>query len=113
MLAELLNKAESNEMPKKLMIGVVTSAKADKTRRVEIARLVKYPKYGKFVRRRTICHVHDEGNESHEGDTVEIIECQPKSKTKCWDLMRVISRSKKVDLAALRSDVKQSAHAES
>ena len=94
-------------MPKKLMIGVVTSDKMDKTRRVEIDRLVKHPKYGKFIRRRTICHVHDESNESHVGDTVEIVECQPISKTKCWDLIRVVTRSQRVDLVALRTDVKQ------
>ncbi len=95
------------------MIGVVTSDKMDKTRRVEIGRLVKHPKYGKFIRRRTVCHVHDESNESHEGDTVEIIECQPRSKTKCWDLMRVVTRSQRVDLVALRNDARQSGVADS
>ncbi len=98
-------KVKSIDMAKKLMIGVVTSDKMDKTRRVEIGRLVKHPKYGKFIRRRTICHAHDELNDSHLGDTVEIIECRPKSKMKCWDLMRVVSRSKQVDLSALRSGV--------
>ena len=68
-------------MPKKQLIGVVTSDKMDKSRRVEIDRLVVHPKYGKFIRRRTVCHVHDENNESNLGDTVEIIECPPKSKT--------------------------------
>ena len=52
-----------------------------KTRRVEIDRLVRHPKYGKFLRRRTVCHVHDENNESQIGDTVEIIEVPPRSKT--------------------------------
>ena len=50
--------------------GVVTSDKMQKTRRVEIPRLVKHARYGKYIRRRTICHVHDEQNESHMGDTV-------------------------------------------
>ncbi len=95
-------------MPKKQLVGVVTSDKMDKSRRVEIGRLVKHPKYGKFIRRRTICHVHDETNESHEGDTVEIVECPPKSKTKRWDLVRVVSRSQQVDLAALRTASKES-----
>ena len=53
-------------MPKRQIIGVVTSDKMNKTRRVEIARLVRHPKYGKFMRRRTVCHVHDENNESHD-----------------------------------------------
>ena len=54
----------------------------NKTRRVEIPRLVKHPRYGKYIRRRTICHVHDEKNESRTGDTVEIMETRPLSKTK-------------------------------
>ena len=53
-------------MPKRQLIGVVTSDKMSKTRRVEIDRLVRHPKYGKFMRRRTVCHVHDENNESHD-----------------------------------------------
>ena len=61
-------------MPKRQIIGVVTGDKMQKTRRVEIDRLVRHPKYGKFLRRRTVCHVHDENNESQIGDTVEIIE---------------------------------------
>jgi small subunit ribosomal protein S17 len=71
-------------MPKRQLIGVVTSDKMNKSRRVEIDRLVKHKRYGKFMRRRTVCHVHDENNESHEGDTVEIIETPPKSKLKRW-----------------------------
>lgn len=90
-------------MPKKQVIGVVTSDRASKTRRVEIGRLVKHPKYGKFVRRKTVCHVHDEQNESAEGDTVEIIECPPKSKLKRWELVRVVAKSQAVDLVALRA----------
>lgn len=90
-------------MPKKQVIGVVTSDRMDKSRRVEIGRSVKHPKYGKFIERRTVCHVHDENNESQEGDTVEIIECPPKSKTKRWDLVRVVSKSAQVDIAAMRA----------
>ncbi|TWT73664.1 30S ribosomal protein S17 [Posidoniimonas polymericola] len=90
-------------MPKKIVIGVVTSDKMDKSRRVEIGRSVRHPKYGKFIQRRTVCHVHDENNESHEGDTVEIIECPPKSKTKRWELVKVLAKSQIVDLAALRA----------
>jgi len=84
----------------------------DKSRRVEIDRLVKHPKYGKFIKRRTVCHVHDESNESKMGDTVEIIECPPKSKTKRWDLMRVVTKSKQVDIAAMRAADKQKQAAE-
>ncbi len=90
-------------MPKRVVIGVVTSDKMDKTRRVEIPRLVKAPKYKKYVRRKTICFVHDEGNESAKGDTVEIIESRPRSKKKRWDLVRVVEKNRDVDIAALRA----------
>ena len=73
---------------KKRLTGVVTSDKGDKTLRVEIERRYRHAMYGKIVRGRTVCHVHDEGNVAHEGDVVEIIECRPRSKTKRWDLMR-------------------------
>lgn len=79
-------------MPKRVAVGVVASAKTAKTRRVEIARLVKHEKYGKYVRRKTVCYVHDENNESGDGDTVEIIECPPRSKTKRWELVRVVAK---------------------
>jgi small subunit ribosomal protein S17 len=78
---------------RRVEIGVVTSDKMNKTRRVEIPRLVKHPRYGKCIRRRTICHVHDEQNESRLGDTVEIMESRPLSKTKHWRLMRVVTKA--------------------
>ena len=62
-------------MPKREAIGRVKSDKMDKTRVVEIPRLVRHPKYGKFIRQRTTCYVHDENNESGVGDTVKIIDC--------------------------------------
>ncbi len=99
-------------MPKKQLIGVVASDKMDKCRRVEIDRLVRHPKYGKFIKRRTVCHVHDEHNESHTGDTVEIVECPPKSKTKRWDLVRVVAKSRLVDIAAMRAAAKEQAGGE-
>ena len=94
-------------MPKKQVIGVVTSDKMNKSRRVEIERLVKHAKYGKYIRRRTVCHVHDENNESGIGDTVEIIEAPPRSKTKRWDLVRVVEKSQLVDIAAMRAAKEQ------
>ena len=53
---------------RKTEIGIVTSDKMNKTRRVVVERLVPHPKYGKLLRRRTICHAHDEANASHKGD---------------------------------------------
>ncbi len=94
-------------MPKRQVTGIVTGDKMNKTRRVEIDRLVRHPKYGKFIRRRTVCHVHDEDNQSHEGDTVEIVEAPPRSKTKRWDLVRVVAKSQLVDIAAMRAAADQ------
>jgi small subunit ribosomal protein S17 len=90
-------------MPKQVSIGVVTSDKIAKTRRVEIPRLVRHPKYGKILHRKTVCHVHDEAEECHVGDTVEIRESRPRSKTKRWELVRVVSKSRLVDLAAMKA----------
>ncbi len=94
-------------MPKRQAIGRVTSDKMQKTRVVEIPRLVRHPKYGKYVRKRTLCYVHDENNESGYGDQVEIIESRPLSKKKRWALVRVIEKNEEVDLAALRAARKQ------
>lgn len=89
-------------MPKRVIVGVVTSDKMDKTRVVEVRRRVKDPMYGKYVRKRTKCYVHDAANDARLGDTVEIIESRPLSKLKRWDLVRVIERSRFVDVAAVR-----------
>ena len=96
-------------MPKNVSIGLVTSDKMKKTRRVEIPRLVRHPKYGKILRRKTVCHVHDEAEEAHVGDTVEIRESRPRSKTKRWELVRVITKSSAVDIAAMRAALKDEA----
>ena len=78
---------------RRVAVGVVTSDKMNKTRRVEIPRLVKHPRYGKYIKRRTVCHVHDENNESRLGDMVEIMETRPLSKTKNWRLVRVVTKA--------------------
>jgi small subunit ribosomal protein S17 len=85
---------------RRIEVGVVTSAKMQKTRRVEIPRLVKHPRYGKYIKRRTICHVHDENNESAAGDTVEIMETRPLSKTKHWRLVRVVTKAPQAPVTA-------------
>ena len=71
-------------------IGVVESDQRDKTRKVAISFMVRHPKYGKYIRRRTVLHVHDEQNASKVGDRVEVAECRPISKTKSWVLLRVV-----------------------
>lgn len=73
--------------------GVVESDKRDKTRTVVINFLSKHPKYGKYIRRRTVLHVHDEENVSRTGDRVEIAECRPLSKTKSWAITKVVERA--------------------
>lgn len=83
-------KPELNRNRRKTEIGRVATAKMSKTRRVEVERLVPHPKYGKLLRFRTICYVHDEANESLPGDMVEIMETRPLSKLKRWRLVRVV-----------------------
>jgi small subunit ribosomal protein S17 len=78
---------------RRTLIGKVTGDKMTKTRRVEIQRLVKHPQYGKFIKRRTVCYVHDETNESHTGDVIEIMETRPLSKLKRWRLLRVVTKA--------------------
>lgn len=90
-------------MPKKTVTGVVTSDKMDKTRRVEIYRLVKHPKYGKYIRSKTVCITHDENNESHVGDRVEIEESRPLSKRKRWNLVSIVEKGQIIDISALRA----------
>ncbi len=90
-------------MPKRVETGTVTSAAARKTRRVEIPRIVRHPKYGRILHSRTICHVHDEQEESAPGDLVEIIECAPRSRSKRWELVRIVAKSTAVDISSLRS----------
>jgi small subunit ribosomal protein S17 len=75
-------------------VGRVESDKRDKTRTVSIAYLTKHPKYGKYLKNRTVLHVHDERNESRLGDRVEIAECRPLSKTKSWVLVRVVEKAR-------------------
>ena len=74
-------------------IGIVESDARDKTRKVVIAYSARHPKYGKYVKRRTVLQVHDESNQSHKGDRVEVAECRPISKTKSWVLTRVVEKA--------------------
>ena len=71
---------------RKTKLGVVSSNKMDKTITVNVERKVKHPLYGKFVKKSTKFHAHDEKNECSIGDTVKIMESRPLSKTKRWSL---------------------------
>ena len=71
----------------RILTGVVTSNKADKTITVKIERKVKHPLYGKVIKRATKVHAHDENNTAAIGDIVSVKECRPFSKTKTWVLV--------------------------
>lgn len=85
-----------SESVQRTKVGVVESDKRDKTRTVVIRWAVKHPKYGKYMRRKTVLQVHDAANESRSGDLVEVEPCRPISKTKTWRLVRVVEKNKKV-----------------
>jgi small subunit ribosomal protein S17 len=77
---------------RKTKLGLVTSNKMDKTITVMVERKVKHPLYGKFVKKSTKFHAHDEKNECSIGDTVKIMESRPLSKTKTWRLVEVVEK---------------------
>lgn len=78
-------------------VGVVTSAARQKTIRVTVGYLVRHPKYGKYIRRRTVLHAHDEKGECRRGDLVEIMQCRPISKTKRWRLVRIVAQAPRAE----------------
>ena len=74
--------------------GRVTSNKPDKTVTVLLERQVKHPLYGKYIKRSTKVHAHDEENSCGEGDLVKISECRPLSKLKSWRVVEILERAK-------------------
>lgn len=90
----VLASEELSRNRRKLRQGVVSSDKMQKTIVVTINNLVRHPIYGRILKRDKKLKVHDENNEAHIGDTVEIMETRPLSKDKCWRLLRVIERAK-------------------
>ena len=81
------------EKPARTLTGRVSSDKMDKTITVVIERLVRHPVYGKYMRRSTKLHAHDESNECRTGDLVMIEQCRPLAKTKAWRLIKVLERA--------------------
>ena len=79
---------------RKTKTGVVSSDKMEKTITVAVERKVKHPIYGKFVKKTTKFHAHDETNEAKPGDVVRIMETRPLSKTKRWRLVEIIEKAK-------------------
>ena len=75
------------------IVGVVASDKGNKTIKVVVNYQMRHEKYGKYLKRRTVLHAHDENNEAKEGDTVEIAESRPLSKTKHHRLLRIVTKA--------------------
>jgi small subunit ribosomal protein S17 len=75
------------------LTGRVVSNKMEKTIAVEIERLIKHARYGKYVRRTTKLLAHDENKEAREGDTVTIASCRPLSRRKSWKLVSVVEKA--------------------
>ena len=84
--------SEENK-PVRTLAGRVISDKMEKSAVVLVERRVQHPLYGKYIRRSTKLHIHDENNECRQGDKVTIQECRPMSKTKTWKLVEVVERA--------------------
>ena len=84
--------APATVAPQGAKVGVVESDKRTKTRKVVLSYVDMHPKYGKYIKKRTVLHVHDENNESRTGDVVEVAQCRKLSKTKSWRLVRVVEK---------------------
>jgi small subunit ribosomal protein S17 len=93
-MAENTTIAAETRNLRKTRIGVVTSNKMTKTITVAVERKVKHPIYGKFVKKTTKFHAHDEKNEASIGDVVRIMETRPLSKTKRWRLVEIVEKVK-------------------
>ncbi len=83
----------TTEAVKRSKVGRVVSNKAEKTVTVMLERQVKHPLYGKYIKRSTKVHAHDEENSCAEGDLVRISECRPISKTKNWRVVEIMARA--------------------
>jgi small subunit ribosomal protein S17 len=86
-----MSEAEKNI---RTITGQVVSNKADKTITVKVTRQVKHELYGKFIKRSTNFHAHDESNSCNEGDLVSLVACRPISKSKTWKLHEIIEKTK-------------------
>jgi small subunit ribosomal protein S17 len=85
---------KSEQTSNRIVTGRVVSSAMEKTVTVLIERRVKHPLYGKFMRRSTKLHAHDENNECNAGDWVRVEQCRPLSKTKCWRLVEVVEKAR-------------------
>ena len=93
-MAEEIKSDSVDRNMRKVRVGIVSSNKMDKTITVKVERKVKHPLYGKFIKKTTGFHAHDEKNECSIGDIVKIMESRPMSKTKRWRLVEVVEKVK-------------------
>ncbi len=84
---------QQNRNARQVIQGIVSSDKTNKTITVTIEHIFKHPKYKKYIRRHSKVYAHDEQNDANVGDTVELMECRPLSKTKRWRLVKVLARA--------------------
>lgn len=97
--------SSSSRNKRKDLIGFVTSRSGDKSIKVTVPFKVPHPRYHKVVNRKTVVHVHDEKNETHVGDKVEIMETRPISRLKRWRVIRVLERAVVAGAAVTETDV--------
>ncbi len=81
---------------KRTVQGVVTNNAGNKSATIMIERRIKHPIYGKFIKRSTKLHIHDETNECNKGDTILVEECRPMSKTKSWKLVKIVEKASEI-----------------
>jgi small subunit ribosomal protein S17 len=91
---------ENRDNKRKVMTGKVISDKMTKTRVVSVASTIRHAKYGKLMNRSAKYKAHDEKNESHVGDVVELMSTRPISKDKRWVITRIVSKNKDKEVVA-------------
>lgn len=92
-MADMATTDTSVRAPRQVRVGTVVADNRSKTIKVRLDLVQRLRKYGKFIRRSTVLHVHDEKNEAKAGDVVELASCRRLSKTKSWRLVRVVRKA--------------------
>ncbi|MCZ7647375.1 MAG: 30S ribosomal protein S17 [Planctomycetota bacterium] len=98
----------NQEKPRSTEMGIVISDKRDKTITVEVRRLLKHAKYGKYLYKSTKLHAHDEKDEARTGDRVLLEATRPVSKQKRWRLLKILEKAPELDIAPEKSETKPS-----
>ena len=92
-----MEKVERKRGKGAVKVGIVTSDRMARTVVVKVERLVKHPEYHRFVKRTSTFTAHDERDECHVGDSVEIVECRPLSRNKRWRVVRILNRAVRIE----------------